>query len=170
LASSCYISFFYEQILMPPVTYLSALQLFALVISAFLTQALNTLGFFNLKFLELSAVVHGLFDSFVDGNKLFVVLHFLKPGGRLDLGGFDCATKLSVQFLHLVLVVVLEQLDFLKGLVFKLSKLVLPRSVEVSEEIVSNCDVFAHLSLLNVGAKLVLVLHNLLFQKAHFTH
>jgi hypothetical protein len=66
--------------------------------------------------------------------------------------------------------VVLEQLDFLKGLVFKFSKLVLPRSVEVSEKIVSNGNVFAHLSLLNVGAELVLVLHNLLFQNADFTH
>ena len=171
LASSCCISFFCKrEISAERTTYLSGLKLLALVVGTFLSQLLHALGLFNFKLLQLAAVVHRFFDPLVDCNQLLVVLHFLKAGSRLDLGSLHCAAQLGVELLHLVFVVILQQLDLLERLVFKLGEFLFPGSVEVSEQVVADAHVLAHLRLLNVRPQLALVLHYKLFKKADLPH
>jgi len=141
-----------------------------LLIGIELSQRLDSLGFLDLKILQLFPVVHRLLDSLVDSHKLLVVLHFLQLGLRLDLRCLNCAIQLLVQLLHLFLMVKLELLDFLERLLFLHLKFALPGNVEVLELIIADVNILFHLLLLDACSHLILIVHNFSFKQSHFSH
>ena len=67
----------------------------SLLVCVFLPQFFDSFSFKHFEFLQLFAVVHSLFDTFVDRDQLFGILHLFEFGCWLDL----CSFNSSVQFL-----------------------------------------------------------------------
>ena len=88
-------------------------KLFPLVVGILLLEILNTFGLGDFEKLELLTVVHGLINTLVDGDQLFVILHDLQLGCGLDLGGLNSTIELAVECFHLLLVLHLEVLNLL---------------------------------------------------------
>ena len=95
-------------------TYLGLEQVASLLVRILLPEHFNAFGLLHFEFFELLPVVHSLFNSFVNGHKRFIILHFFEPGVRLDICAFDCPIELLIQHVHLLLVLVLEVVHFHK--------------------------------------------------------
>lgn len=76
-------------------------------------QFFNTFCLHNFKLLQLVSVVLGLFDPFIYGHKLLIVLHLLKTCGWLDFGRLNSSVQLLVKHLHLFFMLVLQLLNLL---------------------------------------------------------
>ena len=142
----------------------------ALIFLVLLLKCADTFAFFNFKFLQFLSVVHRFINSLVDSDQLFIILHRLKSGIWLDLGGFNGTVKFSVQSFHLLLMVDLQALNFFERLLFIDLKALLPFVIEFLHMLLSDSDVLTHLCALDVSAEFVLILDNLIFQKSDFLH
>jgi len=151
-------------------TYLVSQQLLSLVVSVLLLETLYSLDLLHLELLQLLAVVHGLVDSFVDGHQLLVVLHHLQLGSGFDLGDFNGSVKFTVQGLHLLLVHHLEIVNFVKCFLLVQLEALLPAFVELLHVLLANGDVLAHLSVLDVGAQVVLEGNDFSLEQSHLFH
>ena len=145
-------------------------QIGSLGLRILLPQPLNPLSLLNLKNLELFPVVLRLLNSFIDSNKLLILLHLLQSCLWLDLDIFNGTVQLLVEHLHLLLVVVLEPLYPHETLILIIFKLLFPHAVEFLELLISNINIFPQLLFLNVGPQFVLILVYVGFQKSHFAH
>ena len=145
-------------------------KLFPLVVSILLLEIFNTFGLGDFEQLEFLTIVHGLINTLVDGDQLFVILHDLQLGCGLDLGGLNSTIELAVECFHLLLVLHLEVLNLLKSFFLVGCEVLLPHVVEVLHVLLSNSDVLAHLSILNVCSEVVLEGANLGFEQSDFLH
>ena len=139
-------------------------QIVSLVLSILLPQLLNSLRLLDLENLELLSVVLCFFDSLIDGDQLFVLLHFFERGLGLDLDVLDSAVQFLVEHFHLLLVVVLEVFDAHQALVLILLELSLPLPVELLQLVITNFYVLSQLMLLDMRPQLVLVVVDIFFE------
>ena len=149
---------------------LLALELLPLIGCILGAEILDPLSLLNLKNFKLFAVVHSFFNSLIDGNQLLILLHLTKFRRWLDLDCFDSTVQLLVQHFHLLFVLCAEILHLGITLLGELFELVVPVTNELLEFLVTDLDVFLKLGLLDVRAKLVLVLVNVDLEEANLPH
>ena len=142
----------------------------ALIFLILLLECSYTFAFFDFEFLQLLSVVHRFINSLIDGDQLFIILHCLKSGIGLDLGGFDSTVKLTVESFHLLLMIDLKALNLLKRLLFIDLEALLPCVIEFLHMLLTNLNILPHLSALNVGAEFVLIRDNFGFEESNFLH
>lgn len=64
----------------------------------------------------------------------------------------------------------LQILNFIERILFKVLELSLPLCVEILELVMANVHVLLHLSRLNIGAQLILILDYVCFKESQFLH
>lgn len=97
-----------------------------MLVRVLLSKHLNALRLLVLKVLKLFAVVLGLFDSLVDGNESFIVLHFFEAGVGLDISTLDGTVQLLIKHVHLLLVLVLQIVNLHQRVILELLELSFP--------------------------------------------
>ena len=145
-------------------------KLVSLIFSILLSQFFDSLCLLDFKDLQLFSVVLSFFNTFVDGDKLLVLLHFFKSGFWFDLNIFGGAVQLLIEDLHLLLVILLEIFNSHQALIFVLFELPLPISVEFLKLIVADVDVLSKLVLLDMGPQFVLIAVDICFKKSDLAH
>ena len=111
-----------------------------------------------------------LIDPFINCNKLLVILHNFQPRIRLDLGMLHSSVKLTIEGLHLLLMIDLQILNSFHGFLLVYSEFLIPRSVELLHVVLSNCDIFSHLCSLNICSQFVLELNDISFKQSYLFH
>ena len=150
--------------------YLMFYEFLALIFFILLLKCGDTLALLNFEFLQLLPVVHSFIDSLIDSDQLLIVLHSLQSGIWLNLGGFNGSVQLAVQSFHLLLMVDLKALNFFQRLLLVDLEALLPCVIEFLHMLFTDSHILSHLSALDVGAEFVLILDNLILEKADFLH
>jgi hypothetical protein len=142
----------------------------SLVFSIFIPEFFDSHGFLDLKISEFLPVIHGFLDSLIDGNKFLIILVFFELGRGLDFGSLDSSIQFLIQLIHLELMLHLQFFDLDKRIVFEVCEMLLPLIVEVLQLRVTNLDILGQLADLDVFPEFILVLNDVLFELADFTH